>query len=48
MTLPIELSREQQIELLQDFIREQFISDGCVPMLPSTTRSATIPMPTFS
>ena len=26
--LPIELSREQQIELLQDFIREQFVSDG--------------------
>ena len=28
VALPIELSREQQIELLQDFIREQFISDG--------------------
>ena len=28
VTLPIELSREQQIELLQDFIREQFVSDG--------------------
>ena len=28
MALPIELSREQQIELLQDFIREQFVSDG--------------------
>ena len=26
--LPIELSREQQLELLQDFNREQFISDG--------------------
>lgn len=26
--LPIELSREQQIDLLQDFIREQFVSDG--------------------
>ena len=28
VALPIELSREQQIELLQDFIREQFVSDG--------------------
>ena len=28
VALPIELNREQQIELLQDFIREQFISDG--------------------
>ena len=28
VALPIELSREEQIELLQDFIREQFISDG--------------------
>ena len=26
--LPIELSQEQQIELLQAFIREQFVSDG--------------------
>ena len=28
VALPIELSREQQIELLQAFIREQFVSDG--------------------
>ena len=28
VALPIELSREQQIELLQDFIREQFVADG--------------------
>ena len=28
VALPIELSREQQIELLQDFIREQFVFDG--------------------
>ena len=28
VALPIELSREQQIELLQDFIREQLVSDG--------------------
>ncbi len=28
VALPIELSREEQIELLQDFIREQFVSDG--------------------
>ena len=28
VALPIELSCEQQIELLQDFIREQFVSDG--------------------
>ena len=28
VALPIELSREQQIGLLQDFIREQFVSDG--------------------
>ena len=28
VALPSELSREQQIELLQDFIREQFVSDG--------------------
>ena len=28
VALPIELSREQQIELLQDFLREQFVSDG--------------------
>ena len=26
--LPIELSREQQIELLQNFIREQFVAEG--------------------
>ena len=26
--LPIELSREEQIKLLQEFIREQFVSDG--------------------
>ncbi len=28
VALPIELNRENQIELLQDFIREQFVSDG--------------------
>ena len=28
VALPIELSREQQIELLQEFIREQFVADG--------------------
>ena len=28
VALPIELNREQQIELLQDFIREQFVSHG--------------------
>ena len=28
VAMPIELSREQQIELLQEFIREQFVSDG--------------------
>ena len=28
VALPIELSREEQIELLQDFIRKQFVSDG--------------------
>ena len=28
VALPIELNREQQIELLQDFIWEQFVSDG--------------------
>ena len=28
VALPIELSREQQIELLQEFIREQFVLDG--------------------
>ena len=28
VALPIELNREQQIELLQDFIRERFVSDG--------------------
>ena len=28
VALSIELSREQQIELLQDFIREQFVADG--------------------
>ena len=28
VALPIELSREQQIELLQDFIRNQFVFDG--------------------
>lgn len=28
VALPIELSRTEQIELLQEFIREQFISDG--------------------
>ena len=28
VALPIELSREEQIALLQEFIREQFVSDG--------------------
>ena len=28
VALPIELSREKQIELLQEFIREQFVLDG--------------------
>ena len=28
VALPIKLNREQQIELLQDFIRKQFVSDG--------------------
>ena len=28
VALPIELNREEQIELLQEFIREQFLSDG--------------------
>ena len=28
VALPIELNHEEQVELLQDFIREQFVSDG--------------------
>ena len=28
VALPIELSREEQVELLQEYIREQFVSDG--------------------
>lgn len=28
IALPIELNREEQIELLQEFIREQFVADG--------------------
>ena len=28
VALPIELNREEQVELLQEFIREQFVSDG--------------------
>ena len=28
VALPLELNREKQIELLQEFIREQFVSDG--------------------
>ena len=28
VALPIELNREEQIELLQEFIREQFVADG--------------------
>ena len=28
VALPIELSREEQVELLQEFIQEQFVSDG--------------------
>lgn len=28
VALPIELNRAEQIELLQEFIREQFVSDG--------------------
>ena len=28
VALPIELSREEQIQLLQDFIKEQFVADG--------------------
>jgi len=28
VALPIELSREEQVELLQEFIREQFVADG--------------------
>ena len=28
VALPIELSRKQQVELLQEFIQEQFVSDG--------------------
>ena len=28
VALPIELNREKQIELLQEFIREQFVPDG--------------------
>lgn len=28
VALPVELNRENQIELLQEFIREQFVSDG--------------------
>ena len=28
VALPIELSRTEQVELLQEFIREQFVSDG--------------------
>ena len=28
VALPIELNRKEQIELLQEFIREQFVSDG--------------------
>ncbi len=28
VALPIELNRAEQIELLQEFIRKQFVSDG--------------------
>ena len=28
VALPIELNREEQVELLQEFIREQFVADG--------------------
>jgi len=28
VALPIELNREEQIELLQEFVREQFVADG--------------------
>ena len=47
VALPIELSREQQIELLQDFIREQFVAMECAPTQPSTTPTVTTLMPTF-
>ena len=44
--LPIELSREEQIQLLQDFIRGSLWQTECAPMLPSTTHILpdTIPM----
>ena len=38
VALPIELSREQQIELLQDFIRSGLWPMECAPTQPSTTR----------
>lgn len=48
VALPIELSREQQIELLQDFIREQFVADGmCADAAIHDTDGTTL-MPTFS
>ena len=38
VALPIELNREEQIALLQEFIREQFVSDGMCACLLYTSR----------
>ena len=47
VALPIELSREQQIELLQDFIREQFVADGMCADAAIHDTDGHNPMPTF-
>ena len=47
VALPIELNREQQIELLQDFIREQFVSDGMCADAAIHDTDGHNPTPTF-
>ena len=48
VALPIELSRESRSSCCKNLSGSSLFRTGCVPMLPSTTRTATIPMPTFS
>ena len=47
VALPIELNREEQVALLQEFIREQFVSDGMCADAAIHDADGQNPHPTF-
>ena len=47
VALPVELDKDSNISLLQDFIKKNFVDMGMCADLPFTIQMVTIPMHTF-